>query len=110
MLDSVIKAGEAAKANGVECAIISLRFVKPLPVEKLLAEIKKYKRVVVVEENVSNGSVAQELSLNMLKNEIFVPLENICIPDKFISHGSRTAILEELGFSKEAFLKLMIDK
>jgi predicted nuclease of restriction endonuclease-like RecB superfamily len=46
----------------------------------------------------------------MLKNEIFVPLENICIPDKFISHGSRTAILEELGFSKEAFLKLMIDK
>jgi 1-deoxy-D-xylulose-5-phosphate synthase len=110
MLDSVIKAGEAAKEKGVECAIISLRFVKPLPVEKLLAEIKKYKRVVVVEENVSNGSVAQELSLNMLKNEIFVPLENICIPDKFISHGSRTAILEELGFSKEAFLKLMIDK
>ena len=110
MLDSVIKAGEAAKAKGVECAIISLRFVKPLPVEKLLAEIKKYKRVVVVEENISNGSVAQELSLNMLKNEIFVPLENICIPDKFISHGSRTAILEELGFSKEAFLKLMIDK
>jgi 1-deoxy-D-xylulose-5-phosphate synthase len=110
MLDSVIKAGEAAKAKGVECAIISLRFVKPLPVEKLLAEIKKYNRVVVVEENISNGSVAQELSLNMLKNEIFVPLENICIPDKFISHGSRTAILEELGFSKEAFLKLMIDK
>jgi deoxyxylulose-5-phosphate synthase len=48
--------------------------------------------------------------IEYVKNEIFVPLENICIPDKFISHGSRTAILEELGFSKEAFLKLMIDK
>ncbi len=110
MLEQVIKAAEVAKEKNVECAIICLRFVKPLPLEKLLDEIKKYKRVVVVEENISNGCVAQELSLSMLKNKIFVQLENVCIPDKFISHGSRTAILEELGFSTDAFLKLMIDK
>lgn len=110
LLDSVMAAAESAKKNGVECGIICLRFVKPLPVDKLLEEIKKYNRVVVVEENISNGSVAQELSLNMLGKGIFIPLENVCIPDKFISHGSRKAILEELGFSEEAFLRLMYQK
>lgn len=110
LLDSVMSAAESAKKNGVECGIICLRFVKPLPVDKLLKEIKKYNRVVIVEENISNGSVAQELSLNMLREGIFIPLENVCIPDKFISHGSRKAILEELGFSEEAFLKLMCQK
>ena len=110
LLDNVMAAAESAKKNGVECGIICLRFVKPLPVDKLLEEIKKYNRVVVVEENISNGSVAQELSLNMLGKGIFIPLENVCIPDKFISHGSRKAILEELGFSEEAFLRLMYQK
>ena len=110
LLDNVMAAAESAKKNGVECGIICLRFVKPLPVDKLLEEIKKYNRVVVVEENISNGSVAQELSLNMLGKRIFIPLENVCIPDKFISHGSRKAILEELGFSEEAFLRLMYQK
>lgn len=110
LLDSVMAAAESAKKNGVECGIICLRFVKPLPVDKLLEEIKKYNRVVVVEENISNGSVAQELSLNMLGKGIFIPLENVCIPDKFISHGSRKVILEELGFSEEAFLRLMYQK
>lgn len=110
MLDDVIKAADIAKNSGVECGIICLRFIKPLPVDKLSEEIKKYNRVVVVEENISNGSVAQELSLNMLKEGIFVKMENVCIPDRFISHGSRKAILEELGFSQDSFLDLMLYK
>ena len=110
MLDDVIKAADIAKDSGVECGIICLRFIKPLPVDKLSEEIKKYNRVVVVEENISNGSVAQELSLNMLKEGIFVKMENVCIPDRFISHGSRKAILEELGFSQDSFLDLMLYK
>lgn len=107
LLSNVMEAVKAAKEIGVDCAVICLRFVKPLPIDKLLEEIKKYSRVIVVEENISNGSVAQELSLSMLKNSIFVQMEEVCIPDRFISHGSRKSILEELGFSKEAFLHLI---
>lgn len=107
LLSNVMEAVKAAKEIGVDCAVICLRFVKPLPIDKLLEEIKKYSRVIVVEENISNGSVAQELSLSMLKNSIFVQMEEICIPDRFIPHGSRKSILEELGFSKEAFLRLI---
>lgn len=107
LLSNVMEAVKAAKEIGVDCAVICLRFVKPLPTDKLLEEIKKYSRVIVVEENISNGSIAQELSLSMLKNSIFVQTEEICIPDRFIPHGSRKSILEELGFSKEAFLKLI---
>lgn len=98
---------EAVNESNADCAVICLRFVKPLPIDMLSEEIKKYNRIIVVEENVSNGSVAQELSLNMLKNKIFVQMDEICIPDKFIAHGSRKQILEELGFSKEAFLNLI---
>lgn len=107
LLSNVMEAVKAAKEIGVDCAVICLRFVKPLPIDKLLEEIKKYSRVIVVEENISNGSIAQELSLSMLKNSIFVQMEEICIPDRFIPHGSRKSILEELGFSKEAFLRLI---
>lgn len=108
MLGDVMEAVKTAKESGVNCcAVICLRFVKPLPIDELLNEIKKYSRIIVVEENVSNGSVAQELSLNMLKNKIFVQMDEVCIPDRFIAHGSRKSILEELGFSKEAFLNLI---
>lgn len=107
MLGDVMEAVKTAKESGVNCAVICLRFVKPLPIDELLNEIKKYSRIIVVEENVSNGSVTQELSLNMLKNKIFVQMDEVCIPDRFIAHGSRKSILEELGFSKEAFLNLI---
>lgn len=110
MLNNVMEAVKAAQEIGVNCAVICLRFVKPLPIDKLLEEIKKYSRVIVVEENISNGSVAQELSLNMLKNKIFVQMEEVCIPDRFIPHGSRKVILEELGFSKEAFLNAITSR
>lgn len=100
---------ESIEESAVDGGVVYLRMIKPLPIDSLLCEIRKYQRVVVIEENVYNGSAAQEIASEMLKNKVFIPFHSINIPDRFIQHGERRKILETLGFSKSSFLKLIFD-
>ncbi|HOV15632.1 MAG TPA: 1-deoxy-D-xylulose-5-phosphate synthase, partial [Spirochaetota bacterium] len=43
----------------LSCGILYLRVLKPIDDEKIYTEIAKYKKVIVIEENVFSGSVSQ---------------------------------------------------
>lgn len=92
---------------GSKGGVIYLRFAKPLPLEKLKTHILNYKKVVVVEESVYNGSVSQEIGSYISNMPCDIKFSSINIPDCFIPHGKRDEILNDIGFSKDAYRQIM---
>lgn len=98
-------ANEAIEQLKKDYGLLYLRILKPIPIDSLLKKIKKYKKLLIIEENVKSGSVTEEIASLLLKNSIFVKLESINIPDKFIEHDKRKNILAELDFCIEGIKK-----
>lgn len=61
---------------------IDLFVISEIPIPgltlELRASIKKTKKLIVLEEQVSRGGLAENLSLILLKNKIFCKLEHLC--------------------------------
>jgi len=91
------------KQDHINCGIIYLRILKPFS-EKLINEIIKYKAVLVIEENVFNGSISQEIGSLISESGHKIFFSSISLPDAFVEHDLRKNILKELGFDKEGIV------
>jgi 1-deoxy-D-xylulose-5-phosphate synthase len=89
------------KEKNINAGLLYLRVLKPLALDSLKKIILKYKSVVVIEENVFSGSVAQDICYITTTGNDKIDFASINLPDKFIEHDSRNNILKELGFSSE---------
>ncbi|MFH1368302.1 MAG: 1-deoxy-D-xylulose-5-phosphate synthase [Elusimicrobiota bacterium] len=100
--NTVHPAMDAAKilqASGIHCAVVNMRYLKPLDDEVVLNLASKSKKAVVIEENSAVGGLGSSVSgLIAGKN---IELLHIAIPDKFIEHGSQKILRELCGFTPE---------
>lgn len=88
-----LRAAEILAEYGVQAGVINARFIKPLDEKLLLAEIKKYKRVITVEEQVLAGGFGSAILELINDNGIRgVNLRRLGLPDHFIPHGSQEEI------------------
>jgi len=85
----------------LSCGILYLRVLKPIDDEKIYTEIAKYKKVIVIEENVFSGSVSQYIGTIVAKHSNNIIFDSVNIPDKFIEHDTRNNILQLIGFNKD---------
>ena len=96
-------AAERLSADGVECAVVNARFAKPLDedmVTKALAA--KGRLVVTVEDGALSGGFGSgvlECASAMGIEPAGRRLVRLGVPDRFIEHGSRSELLEDLGLS-----------
>ena len=105
MLVEAIKAADELKKEGIETGIVNARFIKPLDTVMLKTLARKYKKIVIVEENLSAGGFGSLVLDYYDKNSIKIELVRLGLPDKFIEHGSRKILLEKYGISKESIIK-----
>ena len=100
MVEACEKAASILEGAGRRVGVVNCRFVKPLD-RHLLQELRKrYAILVTVEENVINGgfgSAVGEALAEMGNSEL--PLVHFAVPDRFVTHGSRNELLEEVGLS-----------
>ena len=96
----VEKAKEAAailKEEGIEAAVVNMRFIKPLDTE-LLGEMARTKRLLITaEENVLAGGFGSAVAEYLADHGIEVPLLRFGIPDRFIEQGTRRELLSLIG-------------
>lgn len=95
----------AIKELNKNIGLLYLRILKPLPEASLLNKIKKYKKILIIEENITSGSITEEISFLLLKNSIFIEIDSINLPDTFIEHDKRKNILAYYDFSIEGIKK-----
>ncbi len=105
MVEMSLQAMGRLKEDGIEATLVNARFVKPMDVSALSAVADTHDLIVTVEENAIEGgfgaSVASYLGDRLRAGQKVV---NLGLPDRFIEHGPRKMLLEEVGLSPEGLV------
>lgn len=73
---------KARREFGLDCSVVEIAQIKPLPVNEIIREAKKTGRVVIAEEHSFLGGLAESVAL-MLSEKYPVPVRKICVGDLF---------------------------
>lgn len=101
----VNRAIETEKLHEEECAILDLRFVKPLD-EKLLSELSsKYDKWYVFSDSQKEGGVGSAILEFLNKEKLCVTLTSFEYEDEFIQHGDTKLVEESLSLLPSQLVK-----
>jgi 1-deoxy-D-xylulose-5-phosphate synthase len=90
------RAAELLEQDGIGVTLVDPRFVKPLDA-RLPALAGAHRLVASVEDNVLAGGFGSAVAEALADGGVAVPLVRLGIPDRFLPHGKRDAVLAELG-------------
>ncbi len=97
-----LDAAELLAREGIAVEVLDPRFIKPLDAELIVDSVQRTGALVTVEENVLQGgfgsAVLELLQERGLSN---VAVRRLGVPDMFVDHGPRDAVLHELGLDAE---------
>ena len=110
MVEVALDAADRLAADGVEVGVVNCRFVKPLD-ESLLADLsRRYGELVTMEENVLTGGFGSAVTEWFIHRGAGLPrLHNRGIPDRFITHGSRSDLLKEVDLDVDATHRFVLE-
>lgn len=101
MVDAAGKAAAMLEGKGVLASVVNMRFVKPLDTTIVDRAAKKNKLIVTLEENVLPGGFGSAVAEYMADAGHRTPLFRIGIPDRFVSQGAKSKLLESCGLLPE---------
>ena len=82
-----LDAAEKLQSEGISCAVVNSRFVKPIDEKTLIQFASKVEAIITVEENVLQGgfgtAVLETLQLHNINTKVLC----LGIPDVFVEHG-----------------------
>jgi len=88
--------------DGIDCEVINARFIKPIDIDLIMKSALKTEKLFTIEESVLSGGFGSgvlELIIDKVGKHIII--KNIALPDKFIEHGDRQALLDKYGLSSK---------
>ena len=98
MVQLALETASILESHGVEAAVLDARFAKPLDEESILRLARQCDVVVTLEEGVLAGGFGSAVSEFLgSAMEAVPPVRRLGVPDRFLSHGPRHKILEEMG-------------
>lgn len=87
-----IEASEMLEKEGIKCAVINSRFIKPLDKECVLEFSDKTKHLITVEENVLQGGFGSAVLEEIKGHNKDLNIINLGIPDTFVEHGPQNVL------------------
>ncbi|MCJ7507708.1 MAG: 1-deoxy-D-xylulose-5-phosphate synthase, partial [candidate division Zixibacteria bacterium] len=104
-----LEAAQICVESGIDACVVNARFIKPLDETLLSSLLRKFNRIITVEENVLAGgfgsAILEYIEAQGTRTKISV--KRMGIPDSFIQHGSRKTLLEELHLDRDSIAKLI---
>ena len=99
------------KKNSISSSVYSCHTIKPLDEKGIINILKKYKKVILMEEHVPNGGLKDKLLALAYKNKINSKIFTFTLKDKFIHfYGNHKEILNIHGLSSDKIFKKVIEK
>jgi len=99
MVETAIAVRDALAAKGIQARLVNCCGVKPLD-EHLLRDVAGAP-VFTLEEHVHTGGFGAAVCNFYAENHLPAPAKCFALPDAFITHGSRTLLLDKHGLSPE---------
>jgi 1-deoxy-D-xylulose-5-phosphate synthase len=96
---AVAAAGRLAD-QGIGVTVVDPRWVLPVP-EVLARLASEHRLVVSVEDGGRHGGFGSALAALLRDAEVGVPFRDLCIPQRFLEHGSRDEVLADLGLTAQ---------
>jgi 1-deoxy-D-xylulose-5-phosphate synthase len=91
--------------EGIDCAVVNGRFIKPMDREMIINLATHTQRVLTIEENSIIGGFGSGVMEVLSEEGIRVPVKRAGLPDRFMYHGSQKAIRQHIGLDKEGIKK-----
>jgi 1-deoxy-D-xylulose-5-phosphate synthase len=104
MVHPALKAAEQLAEEGIACAVLNARFLKPLDEELLLAWARQAKGVVALEEGCAPGGFSSAVAEALADAGVVKPLLRLAVPDHIVQHGDPKRLMEEEGLSPDRLL------
>ncbi|CCF05807.1 MULTISPECIES: 1-deoxy-D-xylulose-5-phosphate synthase [Bacillus] len=100
-IEMALEAAEELQKEGLSVRVVNARFIKPIDKQMMKAVLNEGLPILTIEEAVLEGGFGSTIleyahDLGMYHT----PIDRMGIPDRFIEHGSVTALLEEIGLTK----------
>jgi 1-deoxy-D-xylulose-5-phosphate synthase len=103
MVPTALAAAEILSHAGISVSVIDAKFVKPLDSELLMSLAEERSRIVfALEENARSGGFGAAILEFFSDRSPETRVVTIGLPDRFVPHGKREDLLEEIGMSAEA--------
>ena len=99
MVYPCLEAAEILSKSGIGAAVVNARFAKPIDSELICELARRSGKLVVVEEGSLIGGFGSAVLECLEANGICSSVKRLGIPDAFVEHASREALLEKLGLS-----------
>lgn len=86
--------------RGISCAVVNVRFIKPLDEDLLLDVVQRTRRAITIEEHaVTAGFGSAFLELLAARGLTRIQVKCMGLPDRFLEHGPRELLLEQNGLT-----------
>ncbi|HEX2948834.1 MAG TPA: 1-deoxy-D-xylulose-5-phosphate synthase [Armatimonadota bacterium] len=102
MVEIALDVAGVLAEHGMTATVINARFVKPLDADTLIAAVKGLPQVITLEENVVVGGFGSAVQELFASHQLAIPVHMVGIPDEFIEHGPRSALLSRLQLTPAA--------
>lgn len=91
---------------GVKPGLVNARFIKPLDKNTLLQEIKRYKKIITIEDNVIKGGFGSSILEFLEENNIFdKEVKILGFPDEYIPHGKVSILFEKYKLDENGIIE-----
>lgn len=104
LLSNAMEAADLLEAQGISVAVINPRFVKPIDIELVENIAKHVKQIVTFEDNTAIGGFGANLQQALSRAQVRVPVTVCGLPDRPITHGSRTDLLSQYGLDAQGMV------
>ncbi|WP_031480665.1 1-deoxy-D-xylulose-5-phosphate synthase [Maridesulfovibrio frigidus] len=97
--------------HGKSIAVFNTRFIKPLPEKQILELAKRFKNIVIVEENAMAGGFSSAVVEMLVDNNAIDGhnIKRLGIPDEFIEHGTQKELRAEIGIDTSGMKRAMLE-
>lgn len=98
---TAVKVAEQLQAQGVECSVLDVYRLKPCNTEGLLAQLRKAKRVVIMEEQTPIGGIGSLICELLGEHAVAVPVRRYSLADApCYRYGSREWLHQQFGLDE----------
>jgi 1-deoxy-D-xylulose-5-phosphate synthase len=93
------------EAEGISCAVINARFVKPLDAELIGQWARHTRRTIALEEGCEPGGFSSAIAELLADQGIPRPLLRAAVPDHIVHHGDQARLMAEEGLSVDELFR-----
>ncbi len=105
MVNYSLRAAEILAKEGISIEVVNARFAKPLDTEMLDEIVKRFNKIITVEEGQKHGGFGSAILEYLSEKNITKPEVVLHgIPDRFIEHGTQAELLHDLKLDVEGIV------